>query len=54
MIECISIEEAIALLQPSEVEELNPEISVPAEHVDGIVYEIFKRYLDMELTYNKR
>lgn len=38
----------------SEVEELNPEISVPAEHVDGIVYEIFKRHLDMELTYNKR
>lgn len=37
-----------------EVEELNPEISVPAEHVNGIVFEIFRRYLDMELTYNKR
>lgn len=37
-----------------EVEELNPEISVPAEHVKGIVFEIFKRYLDMELPYNKR
>ena len=28
----------------SEVEELNPEISVPAEHVNGIVFEIFKKY----------
>ena len=33
-----------------EVEELNPEISVPAEHVDGILFEIFKRYLDMDFT----
>lgn len=38
----------------SEVEELNPEISVPAEYVNGIVFEIFKKHLDMELTYNKR
>ena len=86
MINSVSIEEAIELLQPCEVEGSfvekyipskdvrakmesdnwtfsdrdkaaiiwNPEISVPAEHVNGIVFEIFKRYLDMELIYNKR
>ena len=37
-----------------EVEELEGEFSVPAKYVYGIVLEIFKRYLDMELSYNKR
>lgn len=38
----------------NEVEELDPEISIPEEHVSGIVLEIFKEHLDMELSYNDR
>lgn len=50
----VEIEDTEEQIYLNEVEELDDELSIPSEYVSGVVLEIFKRYLDMELSYNKR